>query len=160
MSEPRTLTWTALLTELSRTPAELRALLSEVPSALVYGRPAPDRWSVGEIVAHLCAVEPPYRARLARIALEENPRVAVIESTTGSYDPETPVSILLDTFARLRADTLALLRPLPPAARIRPAVHLALGPITLRSQVESLLAHDREHLAQIAVAVGREDVKT
>lgn len=154
MSEPKTLTWTALLAELARTPAELRSLLAAVPPDVACGRPAPDHWSVCDIISHMCALEPPFRARLARIMLEENPRVAVIHRSTGGYDPKTPVSILLDTFARLRGDTLALLRTLPPAARVRPAVHAELGPITLRSQVESLLAHDREHLAQIASLVG------
>lgn len=153
MSEPKTLTWTALLTELARTPAELRSLLAGVTPDIVCGRPASDQWSVCEIVSHMCATESPYRARLARIVLEENPRVAIIDRSTGGYDPETPASILVDTFARLRADTLAFLRSLPPAARMRPAMHAEFGPITLRSQVASLLEHDRAHLAQIAASL-------
>lgn len=155
MGELPTLTWGALLTELARTPAELRSMLADIPPARLCDKPAPERWSVCEIVSHMCAVEPPYRARLARIVLEENPRVAAIDRITGGYDPQTPVSILLDTFAQLRADTVAFLRSLPAGARVRPAVHADLGPITLRSQVESLLAHDREHLAQIAGLIQR-----
>ncbi len=153
MSDPNTLTWTALLTELARTPERLRALLA-TPAA-TSECPAADARSVCDIVSHMCAAEAPYLARLARIVLEDNPCVAVIDRSTGGYDPATPVSILLDTFARLRADTLAFLRSLPPAARLRPAVHADLGPITLRAQVASLLEHDRGHLAQIAGSLAR-----
>jgi len=154
MSQPLSLPWSALLEALAETPERLRQLLAGVPHEVNCQRPADDRWSVCEIVAHMCAVEPPYRARLARIVLEENPHVAAIGRITGDYDPATPVVILLDTFVRLRADTVAFLRQLPPDARARPAVHAELGPITLRSQVESLLAHDQEHLAQIEKLLG------
>lgn len=162
MSEPKILTWTALLTELARTPADLRSLLAEVPPDVVCGHSAADQRSACDILAHMCAIESPYRARLARIVLEDNPRVAIIDFSTGGYDPETPISILLDTFARLRADTLAFIRALPLSARVRPAIHAELGPITLRGQVESLLVHDREHLAQIGGLIERQrrdDVK-
>jgi len=40
-------------------------------------------------------------------------------------------------------------------ARARPAVHAELGPITLRSQVEALLANDEEQLARIRVILDR-----
>ncbi len=149
MNESLPLPWPALLDALAETPLRLRRLLADVSYDATCQRPAEDRWSICETLAHMCAVEPPYRARLARIVLEDNPYVTAIGRITGDYDPATPVAILLDTFARLRADTVAFLRQLPPEARVRPAVHAELGPITLRSQVESLLAHDREHLAQI-----------
>lgn len=143
------MTWSALLDALAEAPDRLRRLLADVPYEATCQRPAEDRWSICETLAHLCAVESPYRARLARIVLEDNPHVAAIGRITGDYDPATPIMILVDTFARLRADTVAFLRQLPPEARLRPAIHAELGPITLRSQVESLLAHDLEHLAQI-----------
>ena len=57
--------------------------------------------------------------------------------------------------AALRDGTLALLESLPPDARARPAEHAAFGPTTLRGQVEALLAHDAEHLAEIAAMLGQ-----
>lgn len=153
MNEPVPLPWPALLDTLAETPNRLRRLLADVPYEKTCERPDEDRWSVCETLAHLCAVEPPYRARLARIVLEDNPYVTAIGSITGDYDPATPVVILLDTLARMREDTVAFLRQLPPEARVRSAVHAELGPITLRSQVESLLAHDQEHLAQIEALI-------
>ena len=145
-----------LLATLGETPGRLRALLAGVDPALLT-RPAVDGgWSVAQNIAHMCAVESPYHARLVRLALEDNPRMAAIGSTTGEYDPETPASILADTFADLRARTVAFLQTLSPLAYSRPGVHAELGPGTLRSQVEALLRHDENHLAYLAGAMGRE----
>jgi hypothetical protein len=88
----------------------------------------------------------PCRARLLRIVLEDNPRVSAMERTTGGFDPDMPIGILLDTFASLRADTIAFLADLPPSARARPAQHATGSTTTLREQVEALLAHDLECL--------------
>ncbi len=95
------------------------------PAACV--RPSADEWSVCEIIGHMCAIESPYRARLARMTLEDNPRMAAIGCITGDYDPDTPVSILIETLAMLRRETLAFLESLPPMAARRPGVHAELG---------------------------------
>lgn len=155
MNTPSTLKWSALLAELRQTPERLRELTAAVDPAVVCRHAAPDQWAICDILAHLCAVESPYRARLVRIAIEDNPRVTAIGPVTGDYDPETPVSILLDTFSRLRSDTIGFLRSLPVDGRARSAIHAELGPITLRGQAEALLAHDEKHLAQVTALLGR-----
>ncbi len=169
MNTTSILTWPALLAALRKTPERLRELVSAAGSASETGAgtqqavasgSGADQWSVCQIVGHMSAIESPFRARLARIMWEDNPHITMIGCITGDYDPNTPASMLLDTFARLRADTVAFLWTLPVEARARPAVHAELGPVTLRSQVEALLAHDEEHLAQIARLVGRDSVKT
>lgn len=141
--------WNDLLAELRSMPERVAALATGAGPA-VYRRPSRDEWSVCEIVGHMCAIESPYRARLARMALEDNPRMAAISCITGDYDPETPITILVDTLTMLRRETVALLESLPALARARPGTHAELGEVTLRSQVEALSAHDEEHIAQIA----------
>jgi DinB superfamily len=103
----------------------------------------------------MCAIESPYRARLVRMTLEDNPRMAAIGCITGDYDPETPISILIETLAMLRRETLAFLEDLPAMARARTGIHAELGPVTLRDQVESLSAHDEEHIGHIAKLLER-----
>jgi hypothetical protein len=154
MATSRSMPWSALLGELRRTPERLRELFADVPVGQACDRPEGEMWSLCEVVSHLCAVESPYRARLVRMALEDNPHVAAIDRITGGYDPATPVGILLDTFADLRAGTVAFLVNLPPAARARPALHAEVGATTLRGQAEMLLEHDQRHLAQIAARLG------
>lgn len=150
MTAPAAMTWFELLNALRSVPERLATLTSDASHDSTAVRASEDRWSVCEIVGHMCAVESPYRARLVRISLEEHPRVAAISCITGDYDPETPVAILVETFAMLRHETVRFLENLTPLARGRTAVHADLGDITLRSQVEALSAHDEEHLAQIA----------
>ncbi len=82
--------------------------------------------------------------------------MAAISCITGDYDPETPIAILVETFAMLRCETIRFLESLTPLARGRTAVHEELGDITLRSQVEALSAHDEVHLSQIARILKKE----
>ena len=89
------------------------------------------------------------------MTLEDSPRMAAIGCITGDYDPETPVSILVETHGMLRRETLAFLETLSPLDRGRPGIHAELGPVTLRSQVEALSAHDEEHVAHIAALLRR-----
>ena len=109
--------------------------------------------AVCEIMAHLCAIESPFRARLVRITLQDNPSIAPIaDNLTGGYDLNTPVAILLDTFGDLRAGTVAYLEKLPATDRMRPALHAETGLTTLRGQVEALLHHDEveiKHLTEL-----------
>jgi len=154
MTAPAVITWTELLNQMRSVPDRLAALVADAgPAACV--RPAPGEWSVCEIIGHLCAIESPYRARLARMALEDNPRMAAIGCITGDYDPATPVRILLETLAMLRRETVAFLESLSPLERSRPGIHAELGPVTLRSQVEALSAHDEEHVAHIEKLIHR-----
>lgn len=155
MTTPQPLSWPALLATLNATSDRLRELLAGVNPAFA-AAPAPDGgWSVTQNIAHLCAVESPYHARLVRIALEDNPRLAAIGSSTGEYDPATPATILVEAFADLRANTVAFLQTLSPLAYSRPAMHAEMGPVTLRSQAEALARHDEHHLAHLARVLQR-----
>ena len=108
---------------LRTTPGRLRDLLAEAAAQGCHGHEA-DARAMCEVMAHLCTVEPPFHARLVRIALQDNPtRGRHRGRISGGYDLDTPATILLDTFSDLRGRTVAFLEALPPAARLRPAVH-------------------------------------
>lgn len=149
LSSPSSMTWAELLAELRSTPVRLRSWIVGLSREKLCRRDEDAGWSPREMVGHLCATELPYRARLARIVLEDSPRVAEIGRLTGGFDPETPVEFLLDVFASLRSDTVAFLESLPVAARARSAEHVTLGLITLRGQVEAILEHDQGHLEKL-----------
>jgi hypothetical protein len=150
MTASSSLNWVSLLDGLRATPARLRDLLTEAAAQGVRLHESDTR-TVCEIMAHLCAIESPFRARLVRITLQENPSVAAIaDNMTGGYDLDTPSAILLDTFSELRAGTVAYLEKLPPVGRVRPAVHADTGPTTLRDQVDALLGHDEVEVKRLA----------
>lgn len=156
-SKSSRIAWPALLARLAATPDVLRDMVAGAADVDFRARPGPDAWSASQIIGHLCAIELPYRARLARIMLEHNPHVAAIGWIGGDYDPETPVSFLLDAFAALRDETVRYLDSLPPVARLRTAVHAEVGPTTLRGQVEGLLAHDDGCVVRIAALLEGRD---
>jgi hypothetical protein len=138
-----------LLDGLRATPVRLRGLLDEAAEHGLRLHES-DARAVCEIMAHLCAIESPFRARLVRMTLQENPSVAAIaDNMTGGYDLDTPAAILLDTFSELRAGTVTYLEKLPPAARMRPAIHAETGPTTLRDQMEALLGHDEVEVRRL-----------
>src|SRR5947199_9991603 len=59
---------------LEATPTVLRGLMAELSPEDVRWKPAPDRFSVGEVLAHLSHSEGHcYRARLDRFMAEERP---------------------------------------------------------------------------------------
>jgi hypothetical protein len=150
MTPSSSLNWASLLDGLRATPVRLRGLLNEAAEQGNHLHES-DARAVCEIMAHLCAIESPFRARLVRMTLQENPSVAAIaDNMTGGYDLDTPAAILLDTFSELRAGTVAYLEKLSPAARVRPAVHAESGPTTLRDQVEALLGHDEVEIKRLA----------
>jgi hypothetical protein len=48
---------------LEKTPVLLQTLLGDLPSALLQWKPAPDRWSISEVLAHLAEIEQVYSVR-------------------------------------------------------------------------------------------------
>jgi uncharacterized damage-inducible protein DinB len=65
---------------------------------------------------------------------------------------------LLDTFAELRSANLARLESLAlqPPDYERPGMHPALGPVTLGQLLATWVAHDLNHVGQIARVMGKQ----
>ena len=118
-------------------------------------RPAPGRFSVGEVLAHLSHTEGHcYRARLDRFLSEENPE---FESDDAQHhlelyrnmDPEDA----FDHFEEQRETNIEALRDLAPGSGERKAVHMKVGPITLAQMLNEWAMHDLGHIRQIAELV-------
>jgi hypothetical protein len=140
---------------LEATPAILRGLMAELSAEDVRWKPAPDRFSVGEVLAHLSHTEGHcYRARVDRFLSEENPE---FESDDAQFhlelyrtmDPEDA----FDHFEEQRDTNLEALRDLPPGSGGRTAVHQKVGPITLAQMLHEWALHDLGHIRQIAELV-------
>jgi len=58
---------------LEKTPAILETLLRDVPAEILDWKPAPDRWSITEVLAHLLMIEQLYGDRAKRIVVDNNP---------------------------------------------------------------------------------------
>jgi hypothetical protein len=140
---------------LEATPTVLRGLMTELSAGDVRWKPAPDRFSVGEVLAHLSHIEGHYyRPRVDRFLTEENPEFEIEDTQRHlelyrSVDPEDA----FDHFEEQRETNIEALRGLPPDSGSCKAVHPEVGPITLAQMLNEWALHDLGHIRQIAELV-------
>jgi hypothetical protein len=140
------------LSLLAAAPATLAALLAAVPPALCARRPAPGKWSIQEIVAHLADDElvGAYRIRLVLAA----PGTAIQAfdqdrwAETGRY-AATDLGRTLALFRALREANLVLWHRLSPAEWECAGVHAERGVESIRDIATYYAGHDLNHFAQI-----------
>jgi len=137
---------------LAATPARLMRLVAGVEESRLARPPAPGKWSVREILAHLADVElvMGYRVRLilqtdgVEIQAFDQDRWAAI----GRYAATAPAHSL----ERLRIEREAnvmLLRSLTPAQRSRHGVHVERGRETIGRIQQLWAGHDINHARQV-----------
>jgi hypothetical protein len=138
---------------LAKTPNVLETLLADLPGELLHWKPAPDRWSISEVLAHLAALEQVYAESAMRMVAEDSPPLTKYDlagaAARGDYSRGSAGENLA-LFTRTRRSTLALLTGLPASAAARTGVHSELGPITLAQMLNEWANHDLGHLRQIA----------
>jgi hypothetical protein len=137
---------------LEATPAILRGLMAEVSDEDARWKPAPDRFSIAEVLAHLSHSEGHcYRARVDRFLAEERPELEPDDARFHldlycNADPEDA----FDHFAKQRESNVEFLRGLSAAVGDRQAHHKEAGPITLAQMLHEWALHDLGHVRQIA----------
>jgi len=143
---------------LERTPGVLRCMLAGLSDDWLHGNYGQDTFSPFDVLGHLITGERTDWLVRARLILEHGTnrpfskydRYAQFEQSRG----KSPTN-LLDEFDALRRENLASLRELrlSSADLDRRGMHPALGEVTLRQLLATWVAHDLNHLAQIAKAM-------
>jgi len=115
-------------------------------------RPAPDKWSVSEILAHLADTEIVVGFRM-RLILDApgTPVVAVDQDswvTSGHYEKRDPRKSV-EQFRVVREANLALLKSLTPQQWKHYGMHSERGQETIEHIVRMYAGHDINHLQQI-----------
>jgi hypothetical protein len=137
---------------LEKTPRLLETLLGDLPEELLHWKPAADRWSISEVLAHLAALEQVYVERALRMVAEESPALAKYDqadaAARGEYSRGSARANLAH-FTQARHSTLALLAGFQRSAGARTGVHSELGSITLAQMLHEWANHDLGHLRQM-----------
>src|SRR5256885_1066843 len=138
---------------IERTPATLNALLRDLPEAWTHRNEGGDSWSAYDIVGHLIHGEKTDWIPRTRRILESGESVPFDKFDRFAQERESKgktLPQLLDEFAKLRADNLAVLRALKlkPADLAKRGTHRALGVVTLSELLAGWAAHDLTHLHQ------------
>jgi len=140
---------------LSATPEILRGLMCELSDDDARWKPAPDRFSVAEVLAHLSQSEGHcYRARLDLFLSEDHPTFEPDDAQFHLHlyrdaDPEDA----FDHFEDQRETNIEYLENLPAGSGDRRAFHKEAGEITLSQMLHEWAMHDLGHIRQVAELV-------
>ncbi len=140
---------------LESTPDILRGLMAGISEEDARWKPAEDRFSIAEVLAHLSHSEGHcYRARVDLFLREELPEFEPDDAQMylelyRNADPKEDFR----HFDEQRETNVALLRGLPAEAGDRKATHREAGEITLSQMLHEWALHDLGHIRQIAELV-------
>jgi uncharacterized damage-inducible protein DinB len=146
---------------LQTTPSILQAWLGHLPLDWVSASDGEDTWSAFDIVGHLIHGEKTDWMPRAEIILSDRKtrefepfnRFAMLKESQGRTIQE-----LLDTFLHLRKESINHLRAmrLSKSDYDKTGEHPDLGTVTLRQLLATWVAHDLNHLGQIAEVMARQ----
>ncbi len=143
---------------MQETPATLTALLDGAPEQSLSSPPAPRKWSVAEIIAHLADAElvAGFRYRAIAGADDGVPIPAYDQdrwAAAGNYRA-TQVEASLKSFLALREMNLRFLKSLPESAWNKYGIHSERGRESLRDLAQLVAGHDLNHISQIRKILG------
>ncbi len=146
---------------LQRTPEVMDAMLRGLPDAWARGTEGPETWSPFDVIGHLIHGEKTDWIPRARLILEHGEgrpfekydRFAQFKESAGKS-----LGALLDEFAQLRSANLGILRGwnLTPARLGLRGTHPELGPVTLAQLLATWVAHDLDHVHQVARVMAKQ----
>lgn len=135
-----------------KAPKRLKKLLKGLSKKQLRRAPEPGKWSVHQVVAHLCDGEMVLGTRMRFVAAMERPPIHGYDQDAFvanlRYD-EAATDELLEGFAALRALNVALLERLPDEAFARVGLHSERGEESLSTMLHMYAGHDRVHEQQI-----------
>src|SRR5215472_16465955 len=135
-----------------QTPALLAELLANASAEQLTRRPSADKWSIGEIVAHLAEDEIATAWRYRQMVEHDGIELAGFDqdlwARLGDYAGRAPRESL-DLFRLLRDANVRFLKHLSPEQWERSGIHAERGRITVRQLATHMTGHDANHVEQI-----------
>jgi hypothetical protein len=138
-----------------KAPKRLKKLLKGLSEKQLSRRPAPEKWSIKEIVAHLADGEVIMGARIRFVAAQDRPPLPgydqdLFVQNLGVHRVKT--KDLLHAFAMARKLNVQLLERLPESALDRTGLHAERGEESIRTMITMYAGHDIIHEEQVKLA--------
>jgi hypothetical protein len=134
------------------TAKKLERLIKGVPAPKLRKRPAPGKWSVGEILAHLADSEIVRGWRMRQILGAPGTPIQAFDqeawAAAGHYEKRDPRKSL-EAFRAIREANLALLKSLTKEQWKHHGLHAERGVETIEHISCMMAGHDINHLAQV-----------
>jgi uncharacterized damage-inducible protein DinB len=139
------------------TAKKLERLIKGVPTSKLRKRPAPEKWSVSEILAHLADAEIVCSFRMRLILGAPGTPIAAFDQDawviSGHYEKRDPRKSL-EQFRTLREANQALLKSLKPEQWKHYGMHAERGQESIERIVHMFAGHDINHLQQVQRILG------
>jgi len=133
-------------------PKKIERLLKGAASSKLRKRPAPGKWSVAEILAHLADTELVVGYRIRTILGAPGTPIPAFDqdawAATMRYEKRDPRKSFA-RFCALRENNLALLKTLTPEQWEHHGMHAERGKETVAHIARMMAGHDINHLSQI-----------
>ena len=134
------------------TPARLKKATARLTPKQLRWKPAPEKWSIAEVLAHLADAEIVGSWRMRSV-------VCASGTTLQPYDQDSWAAAFqygkreakqsLELFRVLRENNVAMLKSLPKEAWDTHGMHLERGKETLAHIVRMFAGHDVNHVRQV-----------
>jgi hypothetical protein len=139
------------------TSRKIERLIKGVPLAKLRKRPAPEKWSISEILAHLADTEIAVAWRMRSILGAPGTPIQAFDQDkwvqAGHYDKRDPRQSL-EQYRVLRETNLALMKSLTPEQWKHFGMHAERGEESIEHILRMMAGHDLNHLAQIERILG------
>jgi hypothetical protein len=143
----------AHLESAEKSPEKIASAVLRLPKTTLNYRPAPDKWSILEILAHLADTEIVYGYRLRQIIADNDPTLAPIDQDAWARNlgySEVEVAEMIALYSLNRRANLRLLKRLDVEDLEKSGFHPEHNRrVTLAELVERIAAHGASHLQQI-----------
>ena len=144
-------------------PAKFERLLKKAAPATLRKRPAPGKWSVAEILAHMADAEIVGGYRIRSILGAPGMLIVGFDqdkwAEAQNYAARDPQKSL-DVYRTMREANLRLLKSLKPEQWKQFGVHSERGPESIETIVKLFAGHDLNHLRQIEAVVNARPAKS
>jgi len=147
----------ALLSALGAMPSRFAAAFASAKPPDIE-RKGGGEWSPLEVLRHVRDVVQVYGMRFKWMILDDDPFLPNYDEdnwVAASPDGPEQLADMLAELSAYRAETIRLLRALPPDGWLRTGRHEVLGNVVLDPYVRHQLAHEEQHLEQLQRALSR-----
>jgi uncharacterized damage-inducible protein DinB len=139
-------------------PGTLARLIEGVPAELLGRQPAPGKWSVNAILAHMAEDELSSSWRYRQMIEHDGAALLGFDqdewARLGAYE-SWPAQEALEMFRLLRQANLRMFARLTPEEWQRSGIHVERGRITVEELARHMAGHDANHIAQVSRLLGR-----
>jgi uncharacterized damage-inducible protein DinB len=133
-------------------PGMLAGVIEALPAEKLRQSPAPGKWSIGQILAHLAEAELVSSWRYRQMVENSGAPLSAFDQAEwarlGAYDARDPKESL-ELFRLLREANLRLFANLTPEEWQRFSMHAERGRMTVRDLAIQVAGHDMSHMEQV-----------